>query len=80
MVLGPTLILLSTGASSIIVAELLPAPIFAEIVTDSLLATGLDAKVKAAVVAPLATVTDAGTCASALLLVRLTTTPADPAA
>jgi hypothetical protein len=80
MVLGPTLNLVRTGASSVIVVELVPAPMLAVMVTTSVLATGLDVRVNVAVVAPLATVTVAGTWASVLLLARLTTTPVGPAA
>ena len=46
----------------------------AEILTDALLATGLVVAVNVAVVAPAATVTLAGTCAAAVLLLESVTT------
>jgi hypothetical protein len=66
---------LSVGAFTVKVAVLV-TPYVPDMVTDVLLATGVVATVNVAVVAPAATVTLAGTCAAAVLLLdRATTAP-----
>jgi hypothetical protein len=66
----------NVGALTVRVARRVVPRYVAEILAEVLLATGVVVTVNVAVVAPAATVTDAGTCATAvLLLVSVTTAP-----